>query len=223
VNINDEKEPFDPVVKKMSLGVSFALTNNMVKANDIVLFAHEDVMILDNLFIEKLELVFSEKPEIGMVGVEGVSVLSENYQVGYNSGHYVQGNPMSNIGDGSHIANAMGIGFFPGMSSVSHYIFAVRGSLIIDGVLPDMVTIPNDKTLYAIDMSMQVMQRGYEVAVIDALVYHKSTRMRNINEIESASNDYALLVDKYKKLGVEFPIIGKISSSNKADVIRIEL
>ena len=222
VNVNDEKPPFDPVAKKFHLGAAFAVNNNMIQPDDVVVFVHEDVMILDNLFPEKIQMIFSEKPEIGMVGVEGISTLSEGYQVGYDVGHYVQGNPLSTVGDGSHVVNASGIGFFPKVSAISSYFFAVRGSLILDGVMPDFNAIPGDKNVYAIDMSIQVMSKGYDVAVADIFMYHGSARLRNTNEIASAAKDYSLVVQKHKSLGIEFPIKGAVVKNN-SNTIKIEL
>src|SRR6187401_2446066 len=40
-----------------------------IEDEDVVVFIHSDVRILDPLFIEKIQTVFSKRPEVGLIGV----------------------------------------------------------------------------------------------------------------------------------------------------------
>ena len=220
VNVNDEKEPFDSVSKKFSLGTTFALNNNMIKPDDIVLYVHEDVMLLDNLVKEKLEKIFADKPDVGMVGVEGIKTLGERFPSNFDYGHYVQGN-QNGVGQGNHVVNKSGIGYFTDMSAVSNYFFAIRGSLILDGVLPMVNNEVNGRDVYAIDLGMQVMLKGYQIVVADILVFHASMRYRS-SIIVGVQDVYSNLVSKYVDMGVTFPVNGRVIRK-ASDVIHIEL
>lgn len=223
VNVNDQNEPFDPVNKKIAVGIEYALNNGMILYDDIVLICHEDVLILDGAFRDKIELVFANKPEIGMLGVEGCRSLNDSFPTQYTHGHYVQGTSIENPGVGNHIVNGGNIGFYPKMACVSHYFFAVRGSLILNGVKPNWMEYQNDMNLYAIDMGLQVMEKGYDIAVIDILVYHASTGRQNAKRIDDARDSYKKLVQNQLKIGNSFPITGGSKITPKSEVITIEI
>jgi hypothetical protein len=63
----DKAKP-ENIFKKYCAGIEAAAQNGGINDDDIIVFMHEDVGIVDNLFKEKLELVFAEKPEVAVVG-----------------------------------------------------------------------------------------------------------------------------------------------------------
>src|SRR5271157_3331377 len=162
----------ESIFSKYNNGIN-SLVNNGLSANDIVCFIHEDVKILDPDFVEKLEMVFNGKQDVGMLGVVGSSELLETC-MWWNSkpeklrGHIIQENSQTKY----HLVKGK-IGYFDDMVIVDGLFFAIRGKFLIDGLRFD------DKTyqgfdFYDADMCFQVLELGYKVACVDILMEHRS-------------------------------------------------
>lgn len=211
VNIKDSK---DTVARKYQIGVQHILKNSMVEADDVVLFMHEDVLVLDSFLKEKLFLVFSENKTVGMVGVQGVEVLTDSYPM-YSHGHVIQGNPMSSVGVGSHIRNR--VGFFDEIVGVAPYFFAIRGSLLKDLTF----NILDDRDVYSFDLGLQIQKLGYSLCVADILVFHRSSRLNNEEDKAMTQKKMSELVGYYTERGTIFPY--RYIHKELENVVEIEL
>jgi len=69
------------------------------------------------------------------------------------------------------------------------------------------------------DMCVQTLQMGYKVAVADMLVYHRSSRTRNVTDSWTASKK--LFNEKYKDL--EFPIKSENIITKRDEVMEVEI
>jgi len=198
------------------------IDNNVVNDDSVIVFIHEDINILDNHFIEKVDTVFSEKPDVGILGVAGVKQISkegwwfneENKPVG----HMVEGVDGKNIADGKH--NIYGtVGYIDDCAAVEGCVLAVRGSLIKSGLIFDIDTYKNDRDIYAMDICVQSLLKGYKVAVADILVYHKSNRTKNISESWNISKQ--IFNDKYKD--IQFPIKPENIIKKRDEIMEVEI
>lgn len=163
---------------------------------DIVGFIHEDVKIIDKNLSQKIEKVFEQKPDIGMVGVLGASELPENgnwFMIPEKKiyGQWIQ----EHNGETLHMTKGQ-VGYYDNVVVVHKFCFFVRGSLIKEGLMFDNRFQRHD--LYNIDLGLQVLERGYKLAVADILLLHKSIREGNTN--------IGLLTSKWKEKGKTFPL-----------------
>ena len=109
---------------------NFGLANSDVSDDDIVVFVHEDVRILDENFEQKLEILFNNYPSVGIAGVIGTTSftsmggwwLGDRTQNG--RGHIMQDRP--DLSEPFHMVDR--IGNFFDVVSVDGCCFAMRGS-----------------------------------------------------------------------------------------------
>lgn len=225
--IGDKPDEHGNIIKKSinekyHIMSKMLIDNKVITDDSIIVFIHEDINILDNHFVEKINMVFSEKPDVGVLGVAGVKQISkegwwfneENKPVG----HMVEGVDGKNIADGNHVVYGT-VGYIDNCACVEGCVLAVRGSLIKSGLNFDIDTYRNDRDIYAMDLCVQTLLKGYKVAVADMLVFHKSNRVRNISESWKISK--ALFNNKYKNL--EFPIKPENILTKRDEIMEVEL
>lgn len=197
-DVSDKENESLSLTQKYNSGIEVALKDG-IDDEDIIVFSHEDVKILDQFFCEKLNMVFLNKPDVGLVGVIGTKEFLQNGMWWANTpdklnGHIVQENNNKEF----HLVKGK-IGYFDDIVAIDGLIFAIRGKLINEGLLFD----ENFKFHhYDIDMCFQVLKRNYKIAIADILVKHKSAGLGSLTDEykESKTN----LINKWSEHG--FPI-----------------
>ena len=125
-------------------------------------------------FIEKIELIFSKRPDIGLLGVIGTTEFNKTGAWWANTPDKLRGHIIQSTKDGKDIHLVKGsIGFFDNMVAVDGLIMMFNGKLIKNGFRFDQKTF-NRFDMYDIDAAFSVLQMGYKVACADILVQHKS-------------------------------------------------
>tara|TARA_Y100000310_G_C20704121_1_gene833216 strand:+ start:9300 stop:10073 length:774 start_codon:yes stop_codon:yes gene_type:complete len=225
--VGDKPDANGNIVKK-SIGEKYNIMigmlnqQNIINDDTIVVFVHEDINILDNLFIEKLNTLFTEKPEIGMMGVVGVEQIQEGGwwldEENKPVGHMVKGVDGENITKGEH-ATFGGVGYYDNIAAVDGSLIAIRASLLKD-ITFDTDTLKSDRNMYAMDIGMQILQKGYRLCVADILVYHASRRLDHITDDWKVSKK--LFDEKYKEqLPVTIESILKLSE--REEILEVEI
>jgi hypothetical protein len=163
--------------------------------DDIFIFVHSDVTIIDPNFAQKVETVFKLKQDVGLVGICGSSKIPELtnwYAVDHDliKGRWIQFTNAKEI-----IMTKDNIGYYDDVIVVHKFFLAIRGILIKEGLRFDE-SFTND--LYNIDMGLQVLERGYKVAVADILMKHQSERENNLG--------LKVFQNKYIEKGFRFPL-----------------
>lgn len=184
------------------------LFNNHVSniTNDtIIVCSYNDVNILDNLFDFKLKSIFEKKPNIGMVGVVGTNIINKNIELFKNNsyGHLIDGNNKININDGKY-KKFGNIGFYDNIVAISDCFYAIRGSLILNGL-----KINNNKN-YIVELCIDVLKSKYKIAVADILIYKHSTIDNIIIENDSIND-------------VSLPITIKSFNFDRSDIVDVEI
>jgi hypothetical protein len=193
------------IFKKYRGGIEAAL-NSGLNDDDIVIFMHSDVSLVDSLFKEKIELLFSEKPDVGLVGVVGAIEITEKGAWWANTpdkllGHILQGKEGGGVSEGYHLQKGP-IGYFDNAVCVDGCIMMVRGKLIKEGLNFDNDTY-NGNDFYDLDISLTVLEMGYKVATADILVFHKSPGMGVFNDTwKEAKNQF---INKWQNKGKVLP------------------
>jgi len=200
-----DKEKPENIFKKYNASIE-ALFKTDLKDDDIIIFAHSDVGIIDNIFKEKLELLFSEKNDVAVVGIAGAIELTERGGWWMTTpdkmrGHLIQGKEGGGQGEGFHLQKGA-IGYFDDVIAVDGCIMVTLGRFIKEGLAFDDKTY-DSSDFYDIDFCFRAQEMGYKVAVADILVYHQSSGMGVFNEAWKDSKDR--FIKKWSDKGLVMP------------------
>jgi len=202
-----EKDPSHPenIFKKYNAGIEAALQNDL-QDDDIVVFMHEDVGILDNVFREKVELVFSEKNDVAILGVTGAIEITDRGGWWMTTpdkmrGHLIQGKEGGGQGEGFHLQKGA-IGYFDDVVCVDGCMMITKGKFLKEGLAFDDKTY-DSSDFYDIDFCFNAQELGYKIAVADILIYHQSSGMGVFNDPWKESKKR--FIEKWKKKGLKLP------------------
>jgi GT2 family glycosyltransferase len=179
-SLNKIKEPYDlynvfdtDTQNSMFSKYNFGIEQANPQDDDIIVFAHEDVRILDENLIPKLELIFKKKPDVGLVGIVGTKVFdgngwwSNDYKYHVGAWHQEYENKKTS----KHMIRK--IGFDDNMLIVDGCFFAVRGKVAKEVKFLDKV-FGNYFHFYDYSYSLSVLEAGWKVAVADISILHRS-------------------------------------------------
>jgi hypothetical protein len=190
----------DSMAKKYNNAISDIELNGL-EDQDIIVFVHEDVKLLDESFEEKLKMVFNRKRDVGLIGVYGTTKFVEaggwwmSDRKEYGRGHIIQGLPDK---EPFHMQDR--IGFFDDVVSVDGCMIAIKGEIINEGFKFDETL--DGYHFYDVDASFTILEMGYKVAVADVLIEHASEGPLN-EQWEITRKDF---VNKWKDKGYIFPV-----------------
>lgn len=140
--------------------------------DDILVFVHEDVKILDENLIPKLEMIFKKKPDVGLVGIvgtkeyDGIGWWSNDYK--HHVGHWIQ---EYENGTSKHMIRK--IGFDDNMLIIDGCFMAVRGKVAKEVKFQEDL-FKDYFHFYDYSYSISVLEAGYKVAVADINILHRS-------------------------------------------------
>lgn len=189
------------IFQKYNLGIEYYQSNGL-DDNDIVVFCHADVTVLDEAYNEKLEYAFS-KLNIDVAGVIGTTHLFDSAgwwlcDQQFHRGHLIQWQDDTNKYHMNRVA-----GNFTDLAVVDGLFMAVRGSLLKKQKF-DVETFPTSYDFYDYDFCLTALENGSNVGVLDILVEHKSAGMGIFNE--SWKNNKDIFINKWINKGYQFPI-----------------
>jgi len=222
---DQNKEKPENIFNKYNAGIESLLQNNL-QDDDIIVFMHSDVGIIDNIFKEKVELVFNEKPDVAILGIAGAIEL--NSKGGWwmtteekMRGHLIQGNNGGGNAEGFHLIKGS-IGYFDDLVCVDGCILITKGKFIKEGLIFDVKTFEyND--FYDIDFCFQAIEMGYKVAVADILIFHQSSGMGVYDDKWKSSKQK--FIDKWTKEDRQLPFTRDQFKMKKieSEIVEIDL
>lgn len=222
---DQKKDVPENIFKKYNGGIE-ALMNAGIADDDIVVFMHEDVGLVDGLFKEKLEFLFAEKPDVAVLGIAGATELTERGGWWMTTpdkmrGHLLQGKEGQTIGQGHHLQKGA-IGFFDEVVCVDGCILITRGKFLKEGLAFDDKTYDSND-FYDIDFCFRAMEMGYKVAVADILIFHQSSGMGVFNDAWKESK--TRLIKKWTEKGKSLPFTRDQWEVNESEseIVEIEL
>mgnify|MGYP003648111058 CR=1 FL=1 len=212
--VNDSPE-LNSMTKKYNEGIK-RIKN--LKANDYVIFVHEDVYISDDLFEGKIQMIFGMHQDVGVLGIYGTTQYIGGGWWSHERPTYAVGNIMQMTKDGK--IHNMRENLPPGMLRkdmvvVDGCMMIVRGSVI------NKHKIKFDESItgfhqYDNSFCLEVLLKTpYKVAVSDFDILHVS---------EGAVTDEWMtqslsLINRYKELGLTIPLTSeKIKEVNYGKV-----
>jgi len=195
----------ESIFKKYNAGIEAAMNADLTD-DDIVIFMHEDIGMVDNLFKEKIELLFTEKTDVGLVGIAGATELTEKGGWWMTTpdkmrGHLIQGKDGGGQGEGFHLVKGP-IGYFDDLVAIDGCFMVTKGRFLKEGISFDTETFEHND-FYDIDFGFQFLDKGYKIAVADILIYHQSTGMGVFKDEWKSSRDK--LFEKWKAKGYTMP------------------
>lgn len=166
----------ESIFQKYNAGIEKLITNTedeRLKDEDVVAFCHEDVKLIDPYLMQKIELVFAERGDIGLCGVVGATEIGESGCWWHAKpeklrGHIIQENGAT----ASHLVKGP-VGFFDDLVMVDGLCFFIRGSLLINGLRFDQTTY-NGFDFYDVDICLAVLEKGFKIGCADILLQHRS-------------------------------------------------
>lgn len=186
IQISDaEGHPRKTITSKWNIGLEFISKNdNNLSDNDIIMFCHDDVNILDNDFLAKMEYLTTTNYDVGVFGVVGKRAL--NYFWGdYDVGHWVSGEGNEN-GVGKHVVYNNAVGYFDDVIVVGSGLFGIRYGLLKANVMFND-SYGESPELAVYDMCLQILKKGYKIATIDTLMFHSK---KNVGDLGNGCTGY---------------------------------
>jgi hypothetical protein len=201
------------ITHKYNVGVGIAKDKDLLDKDTIIVFAKSNIHIVDSLFAEKINMIFEDSPNTGIVGVLGTKEIHNDVSL-----YSVENKPVNgiiyarenNVEKGDHIQYSKN-GFFDDIVAIDDSIIAVRGSLLLEN---DALLFDCDcDEGYGIEIALKSVMNGYNTVVADILVVSK----------EKSERDFTIIDKIVKPLGLEYPIT--VSSLGKTinSVVEIEL
>lgn len=196
--------------------------------DDIIVFVHEDVGIVDECFREKLELLFSKRTDVGLVGIVGTTELTESGAWWTNTpdklkGHLVQGNDKDTVGKGFYLKKGS-VGFHDNIVAIDGCMMATTAKIVKEIINFDLQTFSESNDFYDLDLCIQILESGYKVAVADILIYHQSTGKGSLGKSWQDAKDK--FINKYRSKGYKFPMTiydFYKQDKNDSDIVEIEI
>tara|TARA_R110001606_G_scaffold134259_2_gene270620 strand:- start:86 stop:814 length:729 start_codon:yes stop_codon:yes gene_type:complete len=172
-----------------------------LKPDDIVVFVHEDVKIIDPLFEGKLLMAFQRNKKLGVAGVYGTQAYVGGGWWSFERPTFSCGRIIQGLPDGRELEMQDNPSAYnPSMVTLDGCILSIRGSLLkqqaFDQTLIGWHQYDNSyclQTLYETD---------YTLAVLDTLIVHQSGGETD----EAWLTQGRILLKKYEDMGLEVPI-----------------
>lgn len=200
-DVCDKPGEHSNIFEKYNMGID--VVRKELSATDIVVFVHEDVRIEDPFFVQKLQMVFEQKKDVGVLGVVGCTEYTERGGWWMHAPTMLRGHVMQELnGSTNHLEKGMK-GFFDDIVVVDGLLMAVRPEVLELGVRFDSQTFKHND-FYDVQFCLDALTAGFRVAVADILVHHASPGMGVYNTNWEQAR--VALVNKYKEQGFTFPI-----------------
>jgi hypothetical protein len=161
--------------------------------------------------IDKLYYTFTQNPEIGIVGVRGVTCLTESTRFYDPSNNPVNGlvYNVDELEKGEYRGEDLK-GFYTNIIAVDDSIIAIRGSALV-GV--DRFFDINTNIGFGIEAVVKILNRGFEAAVIDMFIISN----------EYTDIDSSVIDELTSQLNLTYPVTVDSLNITKNFVVDVEL
>jgi len=215
VNVSDKPDVDDEDLKtisnKYNVGIKTIIENSLLTNDTIVILAKSNVSIADPMAIDKLYYTFTENPEIGIVGVRGVSQITGSTRF-YDPNNNPVNGIVYNVDDiekGEYRGSDLK-GFYTDIIAVDDSVIAIRGSALV-GV--DKFFEVHTNIGFGIEAVINILKRGYEAAVIDMFIISN----------EYTDIDSSVIDEITSKMNLTYPITVDSLNITKNFVVDVEL
>ena len=200
--IIEDSPELNSMTKKYNAGLK-RIKN--LKDDDIVVFLHEDITILDNLFEGRLLISFASYPDIGVLGVYGSQAYIGGGWWSYDRNHSVGAiKQMSKDGTLYEMRHALPPNTInTNMVVVDGCIMAIRGKCLKQVQFDEsMKGYHQYDNSYCLEV---LLKTKYKLAVSDLNIFHASEGSPD----ETWLQDSLSLINRYKELGLHMPLTSR--------------
>ncbi len=190
----DDSPKLNGMCQKYNKGIKLL---GEIESNDIIVFVHEDVKIIDDNFERKLQMYFSGNKDLGVLGVYGTSHYAGGGWWNYERPYYSFGKIRQCFNDGSvkTMSDNFNVSFRKDMLIVDGCMMAIRGDLLKKQKFDESIKgYHHYDNSYCLDT---IINTDYKVAVGDLDILHLSEGDVN-KEWESQAK---ILLNKYINKG----------------------
>lgn len=212
INVADKEPPMKTIVEKYNIGIKAMKDNNLMAPNDIIIFAHEDVNVIDGVLIDKLKMLFESKPSVGVMGVIGVDSMAADAK---KRGQFIIGS-QDEVGKGTH-AVIGDVGFFDDALYVDDFFFVARAEIFFKGI-----EFEGTPDTYIMDFCIKCLENSYKIAVADIMTVHSSKRRADPSYNNTSTEALNFIANKYSSK-YSFPISSKDVYSQSTELISVEI
>lgn len=195
---NDEA---DGIYAKYNLGIDYHV-NKGLKDDDIIVFCHADVNIVDKKFDKKLKSAFELLPTLGVAGVIGSLELTDKCGWWYCNRKHQKGRVIQ-FNEKSSYYLTKEQGNFASVCVVDGLFMAVRGSLV-KKLRFDNNSFPCSYNFYDYDYCLSARELNYTIGVFDILMEHNSIGAGIFQN--DWINNKNVFMQKWINKGYSFPI-----------------
>jgi len=228
LQVLDKPGEKETIFQKYNAGIEALLqTAPGLADDDVCIFMHSDVGIVDPFFRQKMEIFFTEKRDVALMGIAGTIELTDKGGWWMNvpdklRGHLLQGKPDGKIGEGFHLVKGP-VGFYDDVVAIDGCFMATTGRYLKEGIKFDTETFNEGNDFYDIDFCLQFLEKGYKIAVADILLYHQSQGMGSLEEPWKINRDK--LFKKWQDKGYKLPFLRQDfkTKENVNNIVEIEI
>jgi hypothetical protein len=197
--IVEDSPTMDSMTKKYNEGRKQLLKR--LKPDDIVVFVHEDVKIIDPLFEGKLLMTFKHNKDLGVSGVYGTQAYIGGGWWNFERPTFACGRIVQGLADGRAVEMQDNPSSYnPHMVTLDGCIMCIRGSLLKEQAFDESITGYHQ---YDNSYCLQtLLETNYKLAVLDTLILHASGGEPD----EAWRAQGRALLKKYQDMGLEVPI-----------------
>lgn len=170
--------------------------------DDIICFMHEDILIRTPEFKERVEFVFEKRKEVGVLGVIGTKQFSSLGGWWLTDPSFLHGSIYQSLPSGSY-KMIKKEGYTEEAVSVDGCCFFVRGNVAKEIKFDD--TTYFGYHFYDCDYCFSVLESGYNIAISDIAIEHKSPGPMDDSWLENRDK----FLFKWVEKGLTFPVKAK--------------
>ena len=214
VNVADSKDSSElkSISMKYNIGIDIIKDKHLLNESTIVVLAKPNIHIIDPLFVDKISMIFTDTPNVGVVGVVGVKELHSGRDL-----YSIDNSPLNSIiytidkenDKGEHVQYSKS-GFYDNVVAIDDSIIAIRGSMLLNN---DFSFECDSSIGFGIEIAIKAIKYGYDVTVADILVV--SSTHTNVS--------HDIVDDMVQLTNAKYPINIKTLGKHINSIIDIDL
>ena len=184
ISDKEDSDAIKFISNKYNTGIAVVREQGLSNDELVLVFTKENVHLSDSLILHKLDYLFTEMPDMGVLGVMGSREICQDSYLYSEANKPVNGMIFKPAGDenpNGDIVRFTKNGFFENIIAVDDAIFAIKASMFDD---EDFRFSEGLDSGFGLDISLKAVKAGYDVGVADILVISDSDNNTSFEDID---------------------------------------